>query len=95
MAGDTGSALPAGSDEDHRGADGDARRLRHGDQRGRGGAADLGLEAGAACTGSRRTATRMPRASAAISGMKPRGRVTVDAGAVAALGRGKSLCRPA
>ena len=26
-----------------------------------------------------------------ISGMKPRGRVTVDAGAVAALGRGKSL----
>jgi glutamate 5-kinase len=49
------------------------------------------LAAGAPCTWFE--ADGDPRAARKrwISGMKPRGRITVDAGAVAALGRGKSL----
>ena len=49
------------------------------------------LEAGAACTWFEAHGDPHAARKRWISGMKPRGRVTVDAGAVAALGRGKSL----
>jgi glutamate 5-kinase len=49
------------------------------------------LEAGAACTWFEADGDPHAARKRWISGMKPRGRVTVDAGAVAALGRGKSL----
>ncbi len=49
------------------------------------------LAAGAACTWFEPDGDPHAARKRWISGMKPRGRVTVDAGAVAALGRGKSL----
>ena len=49
------------------------------------------LERGAACTWFEPDGDPHAARKRWISGMKPRGRVTVDAGAVAALGRGKSL----
>jgi len=49
------------------------------------------LEAGAACTWFEPVGDPHAARKRWISGMKPRGRITVDAGAVAALGRGKSL----
>ena len=55
-------------------------------------AADLGAwRRGPPAPGSRRDGDPHAARKRWISGMKPRGRVTVDAGAVAALGRGKSL----
>ena len=59
---------------------------------GRGGAAAVRRwQAGAACTWFEPDGDPHAARKRWISGMKPRGRVTVDAGAVAALGRGKSL----
>ena len=49
------------------------------------------LAGGAACTWFEPDGDPHAARKRWISGMKPRGRVTVDAGAVAALGRGKSL----
>jgi glutamate 5-kinase len=49
------------------------------------------LEAGAPCTWFEPDGDPHAARKRWISGMKPRGRVTVDAGAVTALGRGKSL----
>ena len=49
------------------------------------------LAAGAACTWFEPDGDPRAARKRWISGMKPRGRITLDAGAVAALGRGKSL----
>lgn len=49
------------------------------------------LAAGASCTWFEPDGDPRAARKRWISGMKPRGRITVDAGAVAALGRGKSL----
>jgi glutamate 5-kinase len=49
------------------------------------------LAGGAACTWFEPVGDPHAARKRWISGMKPRGRITVDAGAVAALGRGKSL----
>ena len=79
-------------DQDHRRPHRDARRAAP--WRSAKGAVDrplTALEAGAPCTWFEPDGDPHAARKRWISGMKPRGRVTVDAGAVAALGRGKSL----